>query len=81
MIRRLLRRLLGPPTGDIYIVIDWHRMHIAGASTRIQGAERIRINYAAHTARFGTANYDPHTERQTYERCNIINTELEDGDQ
>lgn len=85
MIRKLLRRILGPPTGDIYIVIDTGYVHtmIVGVSTRQQGAELIRANYADE---FVARHLDPapghHDEarQHVYDRTIIQNHELQDGD-
>lgn len=78
MIRKLLRRLLGPPTGDIYIVIDTGRLagHIAGVSTKLQGAERIRADYADRQSAA-----QPYMWQHIYDRTIIENHELQDGDQ
>ena len=77
MIRKLIRRLLGPPTGDIYIVIDTGYTYavIVGVSTRLQGAERIRAEYADREST--TRNY---TWQHIYDSTIIENHELQDGD-
>lgn len=78
MIRKLLRRLLGPPTGDIYIVIDtgYRSRPIIGASTRQQGAELIRAEHADRESAT-----QPYMWQHIYDRTIIENHELQDGDQ
>ena len=81
MIRRLIRRLLGGPDGDIYIVRDYFT--IVGVSTRMQGAERIRAEYAARRADLIVPD-NPKTRelmrQRFYDRTEIENHELQDVD-
>ncbi len=86
MIRRLIRRLLGPPIGDIYIAVDTMAPIagcIVGVSTRQQGAELIRAKYAARQAAI-TIRPPSRTEgdqrEHIYDRTIIQNHELQDGD-
>ncbi|GAS94407.1 uncharacterized protein RMCC_1373 [Mycolicibacterium canariasense] len=79
MIRRLLQRLFGP-SGDVYVVVDWNRMHIVGVSARQQGAERLRAEYAADVA--GSTSRPTHRRdalrQHVYDRTRIENHELQD---
>lgn len=80
MIRRLIRRLLGPHTGDIYIVRDGTL--IVGASTRLQGAERIKAEHVEAVLRSAS---DVIERREQLRRMaeigtKIENHELQDGD-
>lgn len=86
MIRKLLRRILGPHTGDIYVAIDTGAPivgAIVGVSTRQQGAELIRAEYAARQAAI-TVRPPSRTEgdqrQHIYDRTIIQNHELQDGD-
>lgn len=59
---------------DIYVVLDGRR--VIGASTRLQGAEVIRVNEAKRLTRFDSSA----AEQQAYRRIEIVNTELDDED-
>lgn len=82
MIRKLLRLILGPPTGDIYIVwIPFSRDGIIGASTKTQGAERIRADHARDMATHRpTGRVDDKLYRYVYDQTEVTNIELQDGD-
>lgn len=54
---------------DIYIVLDGPI--VVTASARLQGAERIRTDYAR--GGIGMAG-----EEEVYDRCRIVNVELQD---
>ncbi|AEK08805.1 hypothetical protein PBI_HARVEY_53 [Mycobacterium phage Harvey] len=67
---------------DIYVVIDGSR--VVGASTKLQGAELMRANYARAAREFWLAHgtrpeeQADTAERQTYDRTRVENTELTD---
>lgn len=54
---------------DIYIVLDGP--YVITASAKLQGAERIRSDYAR--GGIGMAG-----EEEVYDRCRIVNVELQD---
>lgn len=67
---------------DIYVVTDGSR--VIGASTKLQGAELIRAEYASAARGFWKAHgrrpdeQADEAERETYARVKIQNTELTD---